>query len=67
MGQAAESLATARRLENLPVVDAAAPGRRAVCPADSGGGRAASADPSGEARLVAKAKTSSPAELREEP
>ncbi len=66
MGQAAESLATARRLEHLRVLDAAARAgelspQQAAAVAD-----AAAADPAAEARLVAKAKTSSLGELREE-
>jgi hypothetical protein len=66
VGAAAESLATARRLGNLPVLDAAAragelSGAQTAAIAD-----AASADPGAQARLVAKARVSSLAELRQE-
>jgi hypothetical protein len=66
VGQAAEALATARRLESLPTLDAAArcgalSGAQTAAIAD-----AASADPSAEARLVAKGRESSLAELRQE-
>src|SRR5919199_6979153 len=66
VGHAARDLETARRLEKLPMVAAAArsgalSGQQAAAVAG-----AASADPSAEQRLVDKARTSSLAELREE-
>src|SRR5919199_3323650 len=66
VGHAARDLETARRLEKLPAVAAAArsgalSGQQAAAVAG-----AASADPSAEQRLVDKARTSSLAELREE-
>jgi hypothetical protein len=66
VGQAAEALATARRLDNLPVVDAAARAGELSPHQTAAVADAASADPSAEARLVEKARTSSLAELREE-
>ncbi|MGH9264257.1 MAG: DUF222 domain-containing protein [Acidimicrobiales bacterium] len=66
VGQASESLATAKRLRTLPLLGAAARAgelsfQQAAAVAD-----AASADPAAEHRLLAKAKRSSLAELREE-
>ncbi len=64
--QAAETLATANKLENLPVLDAAAragelSGEQTAAIAD-----AATADPGSEARLVAKARQTSLPGLRRE-
>src|SRR4051794_7684225 len=66
VGQASETLATARRLGSLPAVDAAArsgslSAQEAAAVADAAGGDAGVGD-----RLLAKAATSSLAELREE-
>ena len=66
VAQAAEAISTARRLEHLAVLDAAAragelSAQQAATVAD-----AAAADPASEARLVEVAKTSSLAGLREE-
>jgi len=66
VGQATEAIETARRLEKLPAVAAAARAgelspEQAAAVAD-----AASVDASAEASLVAKARTSSLGELREE-
>ncbi|HEX2274440.1 MAG TPA: hypothetical protein VHG90_11265, partial [Acidimicrobiales bacterium] len=66
VGQAAESLTTARRLEHLGVLDAAARAGELSSQQTAAVADAASADPAAEARLVAKAKTSSLAELRQE-
>ncbi len=66
MGQASETIATARRLGKLPAVDAAAragslSAQQAAAVADAAGGDAGVGE-----RLLAKAATSSLAELREE-
>jgi hypothetical protein len=66
LGQAAESLATARRLEHLPVLDAAARAGELSAAQIAAVADAATADPAAQARLVAKAKASALAELREE-
>jgi hypothetical protein len=66
VGQAAEAIATARRLGDLPVLDAAARAGE-LSPAQAAAvADAAAADPSAEARLVERAKTSSLAQLPEE-
>ena len=66
LGQAAETLATGKRLGGLPVLDAAARSGELSAQQVSAVADAASADPGAEARLVAKAKESSLGELREE-
>lgn len=66
VGQAADAIATAKRLENLPALDAAARSGELSAAQTAAIADAASADPSAEARLVAKAKSASLAELREE-
>jgi len=66
VGQAFETLATAKRLKDLPVLDAAARGGELSAQQTAAIADAASADPASEARLVAKARESSLAELRQE-
>ena len=66
VGEAAETLSTAKRLGDLPVLDAAVRAGELSGPQTAAIADAATADPSSEARLVAKAKESSLAELREE-
>jgi hypothetical protein len=66
VGQATEAIETARRLEKMPAVAAAAKAgelspQQAAAVADAAG-----ADPSAEGRLLEKARTSSLGELREE-
>ena len=66
VGQAAESLDTARRLSDLPAVaDAARAGKLSASQAAAVAG-AVTADPGAESRLLAMAQTSSLGELREE-
>jgi len=66
VGQASEVLETARRLEKLPSVAAAAKAGELSAQQAAAVSDAAGADPSSEARLVEKARTSSLGELREE-
>jgi len=66
VGQAAETLATGQRLNDLPVLDAAARAGQLSAAQTAAIADAASADPSAEACLVAKGKESSLAELRQE-
>src|SRR5919202_6425331 len=66
VGRAARDIETARRLEKLPAVDDAALSGALSAEQVAAVADAASADPSAEGRLVAKARTSSLAELREE-
>jgi len=66
VGQASETLATAKRLKDLPVLDAAARAGELSAQQTAAIADAATADPAAEARLVAKAKESSFAELRQE-
>ena len=66
LGQAAEAIATAKRLENLPALDAAARGGELSAEQTAAIADAATADPSAEADLVARAKDLSLAELRAE-
>ena len=66
VGQAGEVLDTARRLGSLPAVAAAARAGELSAPQASAVAAAATADPSGERRLLDKAQRSSLAELREE-
>jgi hypothetical protein len=64
--QAAEALATARRLQDLGVVDAAACAGELSAEQAAAVADAAAADPAAEARLVELARSSSLAELRAE-
>jgi len=66
VGQAAETLATGKRLDTLPVLDAAAGSGELSAQQTAAIADAATVDPSAEVRLVAKAKESSFAELRQE-
>jgi len=66
VGQAGEALATARRLGRLPALAAAARAGELSAAQVAAVADAASADPGSEARLLAKARRSSLAELREE-
>ena len=66
VGQAAETLVTGKRLGDLPVLDAAARAGELSAQQTAAIADAASAAPASEARLVAKAKESSFAELRQE-
>jgi hypothetical protein len=66
LGQAAEAIATARRLESLPALDAAARGGELSAEQTAAIADAAGADPAAEADLVAQAKDLSLAELRAE-
>ena len=66
VGQAADAIATARRLEHLPTLDAAARSGELSVAQTAAIAEAATADPSAEARLVATARGASLAELRAE-
>jgi hypothetical protein len=66
VGEASKVIDTARRLERLPAVAAAARAGALSTPQTAAVTDAASADPSAEQRLVDKARTSSLGELREE-
>jgi hypothetical protein len=66
VGQATEVLETARRLERLPTVAAAAREGRLSAQQAAAVAAAATADPSAEHRLLEKAERSSITELREE-
>jgi hypothetical protein len=66
VGQATEAIETARRLEKLPGVAAAAKAGELSASQAAAVSDAAGADPSAEARLLEKARTSSLGELREE-
>ena len=66
LGQAADTLATGKRLKDLPVLDAAARSGELSAQQTAAIADAATADPASEARLVAKAKDTSLAELRQE-
>ena len=66
VGQAAGAIATAKRLGNLPILDAAARSGELSAAQTAAIADAATADPSAEARLVATAKHGSLAELRVE-
>ncbi len=66
VSQASEALETARRLEKLPVLAAAARAGALSASQAAAVADAASVDPSSEARLVEKAGSASLAELREE-
>ena len=66
VGQASEAIETARRLEKLPSVAAAAKAGELSASQAGAVSDAAGVDPSAEARLLDKARTSSLGELREE-
>jgi len=66
LGQATETLQTGQRLKDLPVLDAAARSGELSAQQTAAIADAATADPASEARLVAKAKDTSLAELRHE-
>ena len=66
VSQAGEVLATARRLEKLPAAAAAARAGELSASQAAAVAEAATVDPSAEGRLVAKAKSCSLGELREE-
>ena len=66
VSQASETLATAKRLEKLPVVSTAARNGQLSAAQAAAVADAAAADPAAEQRLLDKAKRSSLAELREE-
>ena len=66
VGQASEAIETARRLEKLPAVAAAAKAGVLSAQQASAVSDAAAVDASCEARLIEKARTSSLGELREE-
>jgi len=66
LGQASDTLATGKRLKDLPVLDAAARSGELSAAQTAAIADAATADPSSEARLVARAKDTSLAELRHE-
>lgn len=66
LGQAGDAIATAKRLETLPTLDAAARGGELSAEQTAAIADAATADPSAEARLVAKAAHFSLPELRAE-
>ncbi len=66
VGQATEAIETARRLDKLPGVAAAAKAGELSASQAAAVSDAAGADPSAEDRLVEKARTSSLGELREE-
>jgi len=66
VGEATKALLTAKRLENLPFLDAAARSGELSAAATAAIADAASAEPGAEARLVAKAKCSSLGELLDE-
>jgi hypothetical protein len=66
VGQASEAIATARRLDTLPEVAAAARAGKLSAQQAAAVADAASADPAAEHRLLDKAGRSSLAELREE-
>jgi len=66
VGQAAEAIDTARRLEQLPAVAAAARAGELSAQQAAAVASAAAADPAAEGRLLDKAERSSLAELREE-
>ena len=66
VGQAAEAIVTASRLENLPTLDAAARSGELSAQQAAAIADAATADPAAEARLVRTARSCSLAELRAE-
>lgn len=66
VSQAAEAIATARRLGKLPAASAAARGGELSASQAAAVADAATVDPSAEARLVEKAKSASLGELRDE-
>jgi len=66
VGQAAEAIETARRLEHLPTAAAAARAGELSAQQAAAVAAAATVDPTAEARLLEKAESSSLAELRDE-